>query len=335
MGSSPALAPAPPAKNVVVYRNGDPFFRGRRVVVNQRRFLTFEAFLNELTRSVGAAVAVRKLYTARQGRRVARLGDLRDGCQYVAAGSERFKSLEVRTRDPGRTRRCQEPPRPLCRHTALPHPLRRLSRSVFRNGDLLSPPFRLPLPGSALPEQDALLTLLTEKVTVRGGAVRKLCRLDGAQVCEAEELVNGGYYVAVGAEKYQNLPYLELLVPQAPVYRTPRCVGSSCGCWLAPSTGLWHLGEVPLGSVYLQYPFSSLLSLAGGVVYKAKDPRRETRGAREVKEDEHTKVEVPIDQVGDTISCPLRSLPLLHGGSYSIGAPGFAQQGHRLQDTGS
>uniref|UniRef100_A0A8C6YY85 Doublecortin domain containing 2B n=1 Tax=Nothoprocta perdicaria TaxID=30464 RepID=A0A8C6YY85_NOTPE len=264
------------AKNVVVYRNGDPFFRGRRVVVNQRRFLTFEAFLNELTRSVGAAVAVRKLYTARQGRRVARLGDLRDGCQYVAAGSERFKTL--------------------------PHPLRRLSRSVFRNGDLLSPPFRLPLPGSALPEQDALLTLLTEKVTVRGGAVRKLCRLDGAQVCEAEELVNGGYYVAVGAEKYQNLPYLELLVPQAPVYRTPRCVGSSCGCWLAPSTGLWHLDKIPvaspplLGSVYLQYPFSSLLSLAGGVVYKAKDPRRETRGAREVKEDEHTKVEVPIDQ---------------------------------------
>ncbi|XP_025899247.1 doublecortin domain-containing protein 2B [Nothoprocta perdicaria] len=302
MGSSPALAPAPPAKNVVVYRNGDPFFRGRRVVVNQRRFLTFEAFLNELTRSVGAAVAVRKLYTARQGRRVARLGDLRDGCQYVAAGSERFKSLDV-----------------------------------FRNGDLLSPPFRLPLPGSALPEQDALLTLLTEKVTVRGGAVRKLCRLDGAQVCEAEELVNGGYYVAVGAEKYQNLPYLELLVPQAPVYRTPRNHPhgrrrNSCERLdnrRAQTTEATEKDKIPVASPPLQKPprkphpqdeeslFYARPVRAGqnrknntnvqhwpadqGVVYKAKDPRRETRGAREVKEDEHTKVEVPIDQSGSTL----------------------------------
>ncbi|NXE04300.1 DCD2B protein, partial [Lophotis ruficrista] len=219
--SSRGVALAPPAKNVVVYRNGDPFFPGRRFVVNQRRFLTFEAFLNEVTESIRAPLAVRSLYTPRHGHRVAELRDLQDGGQYVAAGFEKFKRLHICCKYcPGaRGGLFSTAVFHSCRNTGSSHALGWFYCSVFRNGDLLSPPFPVPLSRSTPLQWDALLATLTKKADLRSGAVSKLCRLDGTQVSGGEELVNGGYYVAVGDE-YQKLPYLELLVPQASARRT-------------------------------------------------------------------------------------------------------------------
>ncbi|NXU31375.1 DCD2B protein, partial [Thalassarche chlororhynchos] len=224
--SSCGLAMVPPAKNVVLYRNGDPFFPGRKVVVNQRRFPTFEAFLNEVTKSIHAPLAVRNLYTPRHSHRVAELGDLQDGCQYVAAGFEKFKRLDYLNHGRKELRGTSTsgwlffPTFHSCRNTGSSHTLGCFYCSVFRNGDLLSPPFPLPLSKSTPLQWDALLATLTEKVDLRSGPVNKLCRLDGTQVSGGEELVNGHYYVAVGNEEYKKLPYFELLVPQDSAFRT-------------------------------------------------------------------------------------------------------------------
>ncbi|XP_066494807.1 doublecortin domain-containing protein 2B [Tiliqua scincoides] len=271
---------APPAKNVVLYRNGDPFFHGRKFVVSSRRLLTFEAFLNEVTSTVQAPVAVRSIYTPRQGHQVTGLGELQNGGQYVAAGFERFRRIDKRSekcyhqfclgeRKSPASRSLAElgissqpsRPDPTCLSLSFllssylnpgmkpfhghknteglqKHPvisrrasvLERWTRQVnvpffihvFRNGDLLSPAFRLVLTKSLLQEWSTVLRLLSEKANLRNGAVRKLCKLNGEIVSSGEDLVSGHYYVAVGLEKYRSLPYFELLVPKKTTQRLLR-----------------------------------------------------------------------------------------------------------------
>lgn len=86
----------PPAKTITVYRNGDGYFPGRKIVVNSR-LSTFDILLNFLT-SLTSGVeaqfgAVRKLYTL-QGHKVLHMEQLQHGGGYVAVGNEHFKNLE-------------------------------------------------------------------------------------------------------------------------------------------------------------------------------------------------------------------------------------------------
>ncbi|KAG8142991.1 putative Doublecortin domain containing 2B protein, partial [Naja naja] len=291
---SGSVAVAPLAKNVVVFRNGDPFFLGRKCVVSHRRFLTFDAFLNEVTSTVQAPVAIRSIYTPRGGHRITELSELQNGCRYVAAGFERFKRLDV-----------------------------------FRNGDLLSPPFRMVLARSALQEWGIILGRLSERANLRTGV----------------ELVNGEYYVAVGLEKYKDLPYFELLVPPKIPHRPFRNFptnrrsynqgvvsedGASDSALLEPaqqlkpwrvhSTGIVPVGDPPspseskaakkyahqdkVTSVFHAKP-SQVGQVSQGPgndsaqeeesVYKRRGGRQEMADAQEIGEDEDTQVELPVD----------------------------------------
>ncbi|XP_028251983.1 doublecortin domain-containing protein 2B [Parambassis ranga] len=219
--STLATAHLPPVKSVVVYRNGDPFHNGRRFVVNQRQVATMEAFLNEVTQSIGAPLAIRNLYTPRQGHKVADLQDLQTGAQYVAAGFERFKKLDYlnagtkkqsATREEAQAKLIQRPSVSAKWRKFIPVPC---IIHVFRNGDLLCPPFRFIIPRSMKQDLEQILSLVSAKVSLRTGAVRRLCSLEGAAVSSAGELETGHCYVAVGTERFKKLPYVELLVSKA------------------------------------------------------------------------------------------------------------------------
>lgn len=85
----------PTVKSVLVYRNGDPFFPGRRIVIHEKKVSNFDVFLKEVTGGVQAPFgAVRNIYTPRGGHRVRQLEELQSGEQYVAGGREAFKKLK-------------------------------------------------------------------------------------------------------------------------------------------------------------------------------------------------------------------------------------------------
>ncbi|KAE8624433.1 hypothetical protein XENTR_v10005944 [Xenopus tropicalis] len=217
MSSPSGVQLAPLAKNVVVYRNGDPFHMGRKMVVNEKQFLTFEAFLNEVTSCIQAPVAVRCIYTPRNGHRITQLGELLNKGHYVAGGTEKFRKLDylhTEIKQPAfqKPREVQQVYPKLNfierwrKDTQLPCVIH-----VFRNGDLMTPPFRVLLYPAILKEWELVLSLLTQKLNLNSGAVRKLCTLDGVSLSNGAELVSGEYYVALGSEKYKCLPYQELL----------------------------------------------------------------------------------------------------------------------------
>uniref|UniRef100_A0A3Q3WF63 Doublecortin domain-containing protein n=1 Tax=Mola mola TaxID=94237 RepID=A0A3Q3WF63_MOLML len=302
----------PPVKSVVVYKNGDPFYAGRRFVVNQRQVASMEAFLTEVTQSIGASLAIRTLYTPRQGHRVTELEDLQTGAQYVAAVNKNLHLLETIREDNQLIQR----PNVSAKWRKFIHVPCILH--VFRNGDLLCPPFRFIIPRSMRQDLNQILGLVTEKVSLRTGAVRRLCSLDGVPVSSAAELETGHCYVAVGTERFKKLSYVELLVSKAAdryffiksvnkvtcheFQRDGRRVKSTGDEAAAPRSrrnGAEETSALFARPVMIRSdrrpPRPPLIQPS---VFKraARKRREEVRGAEEVHEDENTSTELPVDQ---------------------------------------
>uniref|UniRef100_A0A8C4XLB9 Doublecortin domain-containing protein 2 n=1 Tax=Falco tinnunculus TaxID=100819 RepID=A0A8C4XLB9_FALTI len=218
----------PIVKSVLVYRNGDPFFPGRRIVINEKKVSNFEVFLKEVTGGVKAPFgAVRNIYTPRGGHRVRQLEELQSGEQYVAGGREAFKKLNYL--DIGETKKkpaeVNNEVKPVT-HSRITvsarfrKPLQEpYTIFLIANGDLISPVVRLLIPRKTLNHWDHILEMVTGKVTLRSGAVHRLYTLDGKLVQNGSGLENGQIYVAVGREKFKKLPYGDLLFSKSTVRR--------------------------------------------------------------------------------------------------------------------
>ncbi|XP_066554288.1 doublecortin domain-containing protein 2C [Amia ocellicauda] len=323
----------PPTKTVVMYRNGDAFFPGRKFVINQRQMSTFDTFLSSVTQRVEAPFgAVRSVYTPRDGHRVRALEQLRHGEGYVAAGAERFKKLDylqITAKKPQPKK--NEQIRPVI-HSRIIVPARWknvlheiCNINVFTNGDILVPPARILIPKYTLRNWDRVLAMITEKVHLRTGAVHRLCTLDGTSLLGSIELENNQYYVAVGAEKFKVLPYFQWVPYKGSMNDTGHGFHSD---YLPPIGKGRHTKDMSVyhkrASVEEEYELTAngllknhtdsfyakpekakqhkhklpnLLSAGEGSVFKAKDKRKETQGATEVQEDRLMKVDLPIDQV--------------------------------------
>ncbi|XP_075069243.1 doublecortin domain-containing protein 2 isoform X2 [Mixophyes fleayi] len=230
------LAQQPAVKTVHVYRNGDPFYRGRRMVIHEKRVGNFDVFLKDVTGGVQAPFgAVRNIYTPRHGHRVTNLDEIQPGECYVAAGRESFKKLDYlhigeikkKTLEPLNlgdflaevtcTLYENNKVKPVA-HSKINVSARFRKNlqepcTVFliANGDLMSPVVRLLVPRRILDQWELVLAMITDKVKLRNGAVHRLYTLEGTPIRDGSELENGQFYVAVGREKFKKLPYSDVI----------------------------------------------------------------------------------------------------------------------------
>ncbi|XP_036092579.1 doublecortin domain-containing protein 2 isoform X2 [Rousettus aegyptiacus] len=199
---------------------------------------------------------------------------------------------------------------------------------LIANGDLIKPASRLLIPRKALNQWDHVLQMVTEKITLRSGAVHRLYTLEGKLVESGTELENGQFYVAVGRDKFKKLPYSELLFDKSTVRRSygqkasslppivgsrkskgsgndrqsKSTVGSSDNSSPQPPKRKGKKEDVNLEkstkgkqNVNLKNSPQTVPNSDEGI-FKAGIERSETRGAAEVQEDEDTQVEIPVDQ---------------------------------------
>lgn len=323
---------------MLVYRNGDPFFAGRRVVIHEKKVSSFDVFLKEVTGGVQAPFgAVRNIYTPRTGHRIRKLDQIQSGGNYVAGGQEAFKKLNYL--DIGEIKKR---PMEVVNTEVKPVIHSRINVSArFRkplqepctifliaNGDLINPASRLLIPRKALNQWDHVLQMVTEKITLRSGAVHRLYTLEGKLIESGAELENGQFYVAVGRDKFKKLPYSELIFDKSTMRRPfgqkasslPPIVGSR----KSKGSGNDRQSKSTIGSSDNSSPqppkrkgkredvnSEKLMKVKQNVklknsqetipnsdegIFKAGAERSETWGAAEVQEDEDTQVEVPVDQ---------------------------------------
>ncbi|XP_068025244.1 doublecortin domain-containing protein 2 [Melanerpes formicivorus] len=297
----------PTVKSVLVYRNGDPFFPGRRIVINEKKVSNFEVFLKEVTGRVKAPYgAVRNIYTPRGGHRVRQLEELQSGEQYVAGGREAFKKL-----------------------------------NYLDIGETKKKPTEVNNEQSTVEDKKDWMWHLKPWFSCHEVLGVRLYTLDGKLLQNGSDLENGQIYVAVGREKFKKLPYGDLLFSKSTVRRPPgsktsvlppiagsqKSKGSGNDRHSKSTVGSSDTGEnssspqLPKGkdkkrqnpedsvsrrhssnnSTKAKHPARVTASMGllqdhGEDLYKAREEDSEMWGAAEVQEDEDTHVEVPLDQ---------------------------------------
>ncbi|XP_030836791.1 serine/threonine-protein kinase DCLK1 [Strongylocentrotus purpuratus] len=208
------------AKKVCFYRNGDRFFKGIVYAVSPERFRTFEALLEDLTRTLSDKAhlpqGVRHVFTIDGTRKVTSLNMLRQEESYVCSSQDVFKRMEYsRTNDPA-----WKVGSPSARKDGRDSntPLPRTTDGFIDDGrDFIKPRLVTVIKSGAKPRKavrillnkktahsfEQVLTDITEAIKLDSGAVRKLYTLDGRQIHSLQGFFkDDDVFIAYGQERF-------------------------------------------------------------------------------------------------------------------------------------
>ncbi|XP_071478079.1 serine/threonine-protein kinase DCLK1-like [Diadema antillarum] len=208
------------AKKVRFYRNGDRFFKGIVYAVSPERFRTFEALLEDLTRTLSDKAhlpqGVRHVFTIDGARKVTSLEQLRPEESYVCSSQDIFKRLEYqRNNDPAwkvglakREKDGRESITPLPRSTdGIIEDNREFIKprlvTVIKSGAKPRKAVRILLNKKTAHSFEQVLTDITDAIKLDSGAVRKLYTLDGRQIhCLQDFFKDDDVFIAYGQERF-------------------------------------------------------------------------------------------------------------------------------------
>ena len=193
-----------PTVTVKVYKNGNPNFLGKTMVINRRCIRSMEALYDEVTFRLSAFNAVRKICTPIGGRPVQNLEGIQNKSVYVAAGREEFKKLNyadlgtLKPRPPRKgnfsTKKIVTEGRHKMDYEWGKRDLKIIH--VFCNGDVFKPSVKIVLQKRLQQSMEQILNIVQDHVLM-AAAIAALYTIDGKLVFTPGELVTGGLYVAV------------------------------------------------------------------------------------------------------------------------------------------
>ena len=213
-----------PAKTVRLFINNDPFFVGRKIVIDRRRHIKdMDILYNYATDILRPRFgAVRNIYTPDSGTRIDNLAEFQHNHNYVASGFQPFKELEgikyneIGKKQPARVKKTYSHIKPV-NHGRFQNVSGRWKQAANEinhpvqlwlhvNGDANSKPVKLLLPARILRlPWEMILEYVTDRVGFRlGCAVRKLYTIDGELIQGNRDLISGHTYVACGYGRLRN-----------------------------------------------------------------------------------------------------------------------------------
>ncbi|XP_032849752.2 retinitis pigmentosa 1-like 1 protein, partial [Tyto alba] len=85
----------PPAKKITFFKSGDPQFAGVKMAINQRRFKSFNALMDDLSHRVPLPFGVRTITTPRGIHCISELDQLEDGGCYLCSDKKYVKPISI------------------------------------------------------------------------------------------------------------------------------------------------------------------------------------------------------------------------------------------------